>query len=149
MLHILHLSWTRPTGCGIWALEGNWAECGRKRLENGAPHSSALTLALATSTTCPRWQCVSQTCSSPGMINGNNLETEELSSQVWSRSATNCVILDKTHFNFGFPLEMSFLCCRVLLFLIMWGGAGPAHHISLPLSPHFHHYFAVEWPFHG
>lgn len=121
VFHILRLSQKWPAGCGICTLEGNWAECGRKRLENRAPHSSVLTLALATSTTSPRWQCASQTHSSPGMIDGSNLETKELGPQSAPGSATGCVILDKTQFIPGFPLEMSFLCYRILLFIIMLG----------------------------
>lgn len=34
VFHILCLSQKWPAGCGICTLEGNWAECGRKRLEN-------------------------------------------------------------------------------------------------------------------
>lgn len=65
VFYILHLSRKWPTECGIWTREGNWTECGRKRLENRAPHSSSVMLALAK---VPRLPCDNGTCSSPAKI---------------------------------------------------------------------------------
>lgn len=133
VFYILRLSRKWAAGCGIWTREGNWVECGRKRLKTGhcIPHPS-------------RWPWPQV----PHFPN-DNVPLRRVPHQGWlmettwklkssvpksdPSSATNRVIVGKIHCNSGFPLGNEGIAFP-LLFIIMQGRARSPYFSSFPLA---------------